>query len=107
MVSVCRSFQDFRDDIERLFTGNPAAGGEQRCVDEFRRFVGRPAADRIRHRPGLALSSALLLAAIDMAFDHHFWRAHRRARSRCVSWPTVPYWCSVPLLIVVPCRCRA
>ena len=77
IVSVVPQFQDLRDDIERLFTGNLLPEASNAAVAQFRRFVQK--AGRLTGFGvfGLALSSALLLVAIDMAFDT-IWRAHRQ-----------------------------
>ena len=77
IVSVVPQFQDFRDDIERLFTGNLLPEASNAAIDEFRRFVRKAGRLTGFGIVGLALSSALLLAAIDMAFDT-IWRVHRR-----------------------------
>jgi len=77
VVSVVPQFQDFRDDIERLFTGNLLPEASSAAVDQFRRFVHKAGRLTGFGIVGLALSAALLLAAIDMAFDT-IWRVHRR-----------------------------
>jgi membrane protein len=77
IVSVVPQFQDFRDDIERLFTSNLLPEASNAAIDEFRRFVRKAGRLTGFGIVGLALSAALLLAAIDMAFDT-IWRVHRR-----------------------------
>ncbi|HUL08781.1 MAG TPA: YihY family inner membrane protein [Candidatus Acidoferrum sp.] len=77
VVSVVPQFQDFRDDIERMFTGNLLPEASSAAVDQFRRFVHKAGRLTGFGVVGLALSAALLLAAIDMAFDT-IWRVHRR-----------------------------
>jgi membrane protein len=77
IVSVVPQFQEFRDDIERLFTGNLLPEASNAAVDQFRRFVRKAGRLTGFGVVGLALSAALLLAAIDMAFDT-IWRVHRR-----------------------------
>jgi membrane protein len=77
IVSVVPQFQDFRDDIERLFTGNLLPEASKAAVDQFRRFVHKAGRLTGFGIVGLALSAALLLAAIDMSFDA-IWRVHRR-----------------------------
>jgi membrane protein len=77
VVSVVPQFQDLRDDIERLFTGNLLPEASNAAVDQFRRFVQKAGRLTGFGIAGLALSAALLLAAIDMAFDT-IWRAHRQ-----------------------------
>jgi len=99
IVSVVPQFQDFRDDIERLFTGNLLPEASNAAVDEFRRFVRKAGRLTGFGIVGLALSSALLLAAIDMAFDT-IWRAHRR---RAIAVRVLAYGAVLvlgPLLIV-------
>jgi membrane protein len=76
IVTVVPQFQDFRDDIERLFTGNLLPEASNAAVDQFRRFVHKAGRLTGFGIVGLALSAALLLAAIDMAFDT-IWRVHR------------------------------
>jgi membrane protein len=77
VVSVVPQFQDLRDDIERLFTGNLLPEASNAAVDQFRRFVQKAGRLTGFGIAGLALAAALLLAAIDMAFDT-IWRAHRQ-----------------------------
>jgi membrane protein len=77
VVSVVPQFQDLRDDIERLFTGNLLPEASNAAVEQFRRFVQKAGRLTGFGIAGLALSAALLLAAIDMAFDT-IWRAHRQ-----------------------------
>jgi len=77
IVSVVPQFQEFRDDIERLFTGNLLPEASNAAVDQFRRFVHKAGRLTGFGVVGLGLSAALLLAAIDMAFDT-IWRVHRR-----------------------------
>ncbi len=77
IVSVVPQFQDFRDDIERLFTGNLLPEASNAAVEQFQRFVRKAGRLTGFGIVGLALSVALLLAAIDMAFDT-IWRAHRQ-----------------------------
>jgi len=77
IVSVVPQFQEFRDDIERLFTGNLLPEASNAAVDQFRRFVHKAGKLTGFGVVGLGLSAALLLAAIDMAFDT-IWRVHRR-----------------------------
>src|SRR5215470_2141642 len=77
IVSVVPQFQEFRDDIERLFTGNLLPEASKAAVDQFRRFVHKAGKLTGFGVVGLGLSAALLLAAIDMAFDT-IWRVHRR-----------------------------
>jgi membrane protein len=79
IVSVVPQFQDFRDDIERLFTGNLLPEASTAAVDQFRRFVHKAGRLTGFGIVGLALSAALLLAAIDMSFDT-IWRVHRRRK---------------------------
>src|SRR5262245_25183213 len=78
-VSVVPQFQEFRDDIERLFTGNLLPEASTAAVDQFRRFVHKAGRLTGFGVVGLALSAALLLAAIDMSFDT-IWRVHRRRK---------------------------
>jgi len=77
IVSVVPQFQDLRDDIERLFTGNLLPEASNAAVGQFRRFVQKAGRLTGFGILGLALSAALLLVAIDMAFDT-IWRAHRK-----------------------------
>jgi membrane protein len=77
VISVVPQFQDFRDDIERLFTGNLLPEASSAAVEQFQRFVRKAVRLTGLGIVGLALTAALLLAAIDMAFDT-IWRAHRR-----------------------------
>jgi len=79
IVSVVPQFQDFRDDIERLFTGNLLPEASSAAVDQFRRFVHKAGRLTGFGIVGLAASAALLLAAIDMSFDT-IWRVHRRRK---------------------------
>jgi membrane protein len=76
VLSVVPQFQDLRDDIERLFTGNLLPEASSAAIAQFRRFVQKAGRMTGFGIVGLALSAALLLAAIDMAFDT-IWRAHR------------------------------
>ena len=77
VLSVVPQFQDLRDDIERLFTGNLLPEASNAAIAQFRRFVQKAGRLTGFGVVGLALSAALLLAAIDMAFDT-IWRVHRR-----------------------------
>ena len=77
VISVVPQFQDFRDDIERLFTGNLLPEASNAAVEQFQRFVRNAVRLTGFGIVGLALSVALLLTAIDMAFDT-IWRAHRQ-----------------------------
>ena len=76
-VSVVPQLQDFRGDIERLFTGNLLPEASNAAIDEFRRVVRKAGKLTGFGIVGLALSAVLLLASIDMAFDT-IWRVHRR-----------------------------
>src|SRR5262249_1848703 len=58
-------------------TANLLPEASNAAVDQFRRFVRKAGRLTGFGIVGLALSAALLLAAIDMAFDA-IWRVHRR-----------------------------
>ena len=60
IVSVVPQFQEFRDDIERLFTGNLLPEASNTAVDQFRRFVHKAGKLTGFGVVGLGLSAALL-----------------------------------------------
>lgn len=76
IVSVVPQLQDLRDDIERLLTANLLPEASATALMQFRRFVEKAGGLTGFGIVGLALSAALLLAAVDMAFDI-IWRVHR------------------------------
>lgn len=76
VVSVVPQFQDLRDDIERLLTANLLPEASTTALTQFRRFVEKAGGLTGFSVVGLAFSAALLLVAVDMAFDV-IWRVHR------------------------------